>query len=141
MNEKTVHFLIVDDDQVDVMAVKRAFKKAKIANPMVVAGDGLEALAVLRGRDGHTRLPKPYIILLDLNMPRMNGLEFLKELRQDPHHKDAIVFVLTSSKDERQRIEAFDYNVAGYMIKSRMSDDFLRLAEMLDLYWRLVEMP
>jgi CheY-like chemotaxis protein len=141
MTEKTVHFLVVDDDEVDVMAVKRGFKKAKIANPVLIAADGLEALAMLRGEAGYPKMPKPYIILLDLNMPRMNGFEFLKELRQDPEHKQAVVFVLTSSKDEEQRVEAYGYGIAGYVVKSRMTEDFLKLAEMLDIYWRVVELP
>ena len=141
MSDKTVSFLVVDDDEVDVMAVKRAFRKAKIANPVHVAGDGIEALAMLRGEDGYDQIPKPYLILLDINMPRMNGMEFLKELRQDPEHEKAIVFVFTSAKSEEQKLEAYNHSISGYMIKSRLNEDFLKIAELLDMYWRLIEMP
>src|SRR5690606_24646767 len=91
-NEVTV--LLVDDDDVDVEAVRRAFRKAKIANPVEVARDGLEALKMLRGGSPGRAVSKPYIIILDLNMPRMDGIEFLNELRTDPEHHDAVVFVL-----------------------------------------------
>lgn len=90
-----VHLLLVEDDEVDAEAIKRAFRKRRIANPFTVVRDGIEALEVLRGEDGREPLPRPFLILLDLNMPRMSGLEFLRETRQDPELRDAIIFVLT----------------------------------------------
>ncbi|RUP22418.1 response regulator, partial [Methylobacterium sp.] len=77
----TVNILLVDDDEVDVQGLKRAFKKSKIGNPITVARDGIEALEILRGQNGRERLPKPHLVLLDLNMPRMNGIEFLEAVR------------------------------------------------------------
>lgn len=141
MDDKAIPILLIDDDEVDVIAVRRAFRKADAPNPIEVVGDGIEALHRLRGTDGHAPMPRPCMILLDLNMPRMTGLEFLKEMRADPHLRHAIVFVLTSSKDRGQKRAAYDYNVAGYVIKSHRADDFLQLARMLNLYGRMVEMP
>ena len=142
MNErKPVHILLIDDDEVDVIAVRRAFRKTRIDVPVEVVGDGIEALRVLRGNGIHRPLPRPYLILLDLNMPRMSGLEFLEELRDDPDLRHAPVFVLTSSLDREQKLRAYDYNVAGYVIKSRMAEDFVKLANMLEMYCRLIELP
>ncbi|QNN23419.1 response regulator [Planctomycetales bacterium ZRK34] len=140
MSDRLVNILIVDDDEVDVLAVRRAFTKMKIANPIHVAPDGLEALRKLRG-EGCEPMPRPYLIMLDLNMPRMSGIEFLDALRADPEHGHAVVFVLTSSRDEYQKIQAYDHHVAGYVVKSHMSDDFCKLASMLGMYWQLVELP
>ena len=139
--QQIVHVLLVDDDDVDVMAVKRAFKRAKIANPLFVARDGLEALAILRGDGGREAIPKPYIVILDLNMPRMDGLEFLAELRKDAALRDSVVFVLTTSKADEDRAASYDRNVAGYIVKSDVGDGFLNVTQLLDHYWRVVLLP
>jgi CheY-like chemotaxis protein len=139
--EQVVHVLLVDDDDVDVMGIKRAFKKAKIANPLYIARDGVEGLAKLRGEDGNTPIEKPYIIILDLNMPRMDGFEFLAELRKDPEHRDAVVFVLTTSKADEDRARSYDMNVAGYIVKSDVGEGFLKVTSLLDSYWRVVLLP
>ena len=141
MTGTDVRFLLVDDDEVDLMAVKRAFRERKVANPLLVARDGIEALEMLRGNDVPAQVDKPYIILLDLNMPRMNGIEFLQNLRKDPRHKDAVVFVLTTSQDEFDISRAYELNVAGYIVKSRLSEQFVDIVTMLDYYWRIVELP
>jgi CheY-like chemotaxis protein len=139
--QQAVTVLLVDDDDVDVQAVRRAFKKAKIANPVAIARDGQEALEVLRGKDGVAPLSRPYIIILDLNMPRMDGIEFLTELRKDPQHRDAVVFVLTTSKADEDRAASYDKNVAGYILKSDVGDGFLNVITLLDCYWRVVLLP
>jgi CheY-like chemotaxis protein len=141
MAKREVNFLLVDDDEVDTKAVKRAFRMRQVINPLHTARDGVEALEKLRGAPGSPAIPRPYIILLDLNMPRMDGIEFLRALRQDPQHKDAVVFVLTTSEDDRDKQLARDLNVTGYIVKSRVSREFLELVSMLDQYWRLVELP
>lgn len=141
MSENTVTVLLVDDDDVDVQAVRRAFRRAKIANPVEVARDGLDALAMLRGENGYKALSKPYIIILDLNMPRMDGLEFLTEIRKDPEHHDAVVFVLTTSKADEDRAASYDKNVAGYIVKSDVGEGFLNVINLLDCYWRIVLLP
>jgi len=138
---KAVNLLIVDDDEVDQMAIQRAFRKQKIANPLFAARNGIEGLEMLRGANGRAAIPKPYIILLDLKMPKMTGLEFLEELRKDPCHRHAIVFVLTTSRDEQDRFRAYDQHVAGYIVKSNVSKDFLELIGLLDHYWKVVELP
>jgi CheY-like chemotaxis protein len=137
-DDKALNILLVEDDQVDVMNVRRAFEKNRIANPLFVAGDGLEALAMLR--DG--RVPDSRrIILLDLNMPRMSGIEFLRELRRDPALQLTPVVVLTTSNDERDKIEAYNLNVAGYLLKPVTFVNFVELMAALNKYWTLVELP
>ena len=138
---KTVHILLVEDDAIDLLAIQRAFQKERIANPIVVARDGIEGLEALRGTGGKPPITKPYVILLDWNMPRMNGLEFLKELRRDPEHGDAIVFVLTTSKADDDRMAAYGEHVAGYVLKENVGHTFMSLVQFLDSYWRLVELP
>ena len=141
MNDQTVNILLVDDDDIDVEAVQRSFRKAKIANPIQVAADGLVALDILRGNNGHSPIPRPYMILLDLNMPRMNGIEFLEEVRQNPDIKDSVIFVLTTSNDDRDKVAAYEKNVAGYLVKSNAGTDFVNLIEFLEHYWRYIELP
>lgn len=140
-SENTVTILLVEDDQIDAEAIRRAFRRHKIANPLVVVKDGLDAIARLRGEDGEAPVRRPYLVLLDLNMPRMNGIEFLEELRQDAALHDSVVFVLTTSDDDRDKVAAYDRHVAGYMVKSKAGEDFMKLIGMLDHYWRVVEMP
>ncbi|MBL7916391.1 MAG: Response regulator rcp1 [Bacteroidetes bacterium ADurb.Bin397] len=142
MEDKLVNILLVEDDSVDVMNVQRAFKKNNIQNPLYLAKNGLEGLAMLRGTDGQEMIrPRPQIILLDLNMPQMNGLEFLKELRSDPELKSISVFVMTTSKDDRDRFEAYNLNVAGYIIKPVSFEKFVEAVSILDSYWKLCEQP
>ena len=140
MSAATVHILLVDDNDVDVEAVLRAFTRQRIANPVTVAHDGVEALQVLRGR-GQPKLPRPHLVLLDLAMPRMNGLEFLQQLRNDPELHDTVVFVLTTSSADEDKVASYGHNVAGYIVKSRVGEDFVRLISLLDHYWRVVEFP
>ncbi len=141
MPHSQVTFLLVEDDDVDVMCLQRTFRRLGIANQLVVANDGVEALEMLRGANGHDPIPKPYIILLDLNMPRMNGIEFLAELRRDPEIKHSVVFVLTTSDDEQDKISAYENHVAGYIVKSDAGQALQPALEMLDRYWRVVELP
>lgn len=136
-----VNILLVEDDEVDVMAVKRSFRELKIANPLFEARDGIEALERLRGSQNTPPIPSPLIILLDLNMPRMNGIEFLEEIRKDPHLHSSVVFVMTTSSDENDRIRAYNYNVAGYVLKHSPGRTFMDAVSMLEHYWRIVELP
>ncbi|QGX98503.1 DNA-binding response regulator [Roseovarius faecimaris] len=136
-----VKFLIVDDDQVSVMAIKRALKKLRILNPILVARDGREALDILRGASGEDGLPPPFLVTLDLNMPRMNGFEFLEELRQDKSLNRAVVFVLSTSDAPTDIAHAYDSNVAGYIVKDDLGDSFLRALDMIDSFSKVVELP
>jgi CheY-like chemotaxis protein len=134
---KPVNILLVEDDEVDVMAVRRALRDLKIANPLTRACDGVEALEILRSG----KLKAPYIILLDLNMPRMGGIEFLENLRADPDLQRAVVFVMTTSAAEEDRINAYNKNVAGYVLKHDPGRTFLDAVAMLEHYWRVIEFP
>jgi CheY-like chemotaxis protein len=136
-----ISILLVEDDDIDAEAINRAFKKQKIANPITRAVDGIEALAFLRGDDGKEKMKSPYIILLDINMPRMNGHEFLKELRNDETLHGCVVFVLTTSDADRDIDQAYSQNVAGYIIKSHAGADFANLTGLIDHYWRYIELP
>ena len=136
--EKSLNILLVEDDQVDVMNVTRAFERNKIANPLFVAPDGVEGLRMLRAGE----VPRERrIILLDLNMPRMNGIEFLAELRADPTLSHTPVVVLTTSDDERDKINAYNLNVAGYLLKPVTFVNFVEVMAALNKYWTLVELP
>lgn len=137
-NAKPLHILLVEDDQIDQMNVKRAFERNRIVNPLYIAENGLEALEMLR--DG--RVPdERRLVLLDLNMPRMNGIEFLKTLRADPRLGHTPVVVLTTSNDEQDKINAYDLNVAGYLLKPVTFANFVELTAALNKYWTLVELP
>lgn len=141
--EKVINILLVEDDEVDVMNVKRAFKKNNIANPLFIAGNGIEALEVLRG--DNPSLPKMpcsrRLILLDLNMPKMSGLEFLHVLRADEELKIIPVIVLTTSDEDRDRVEAYNLNVAGYILKPVTFGNFAEVMATLNKYWTLCEIP
>ena len=138
MQQHLLNILLVEDDEVDVMNVKRAFQKAHITNPLFVAGNGLEALEMLRGDE----IPKQRrLVLLDLNMPRMNGIEFLRELRKDPELSATAVVVLTTSTMDRDKFEAYNLNIAGYLVKPVTFSDFVELMSTLNKYWALVELP
>jgi CheY-like chemotaxis protein len=141
MPGEEVHILLVEDDAVDVMALKRAIRRCKLANPLSVARDGIEALEILRGGPERAPLRKPYMILLDLNLPRMNGIEFLQSLRADVTLRDTVVFVLTTSKADKDRCTAYQLHVAGYIVKSNCTDSFSRAVMMLEHYLRVVEFP
>jgi CheY-like chemotaxis protein len=138
MSGKMLNILLVEDDEVDVMNIRRAFKKGNISNPLFVAGNGLEALEMLRGGE----VPKSRrIILLDLNMPKMNGIEFLRELRADPELSPTPVVVLTTSDAERDKVQAYHLHVAGYLLKPVTFGSFCETMASLNKYWALVEMP
>lgn len=131
--------LLVEDDEVDVMNVKRAFKKNHIQNPLLVAGNGLDALEILRSKNLDVSRPK--IILLDLNMPKMGGIEFLKELRKDPELSSISVFVMTTSNEDSDKVEAYNLNVAGYILKPLSMERFIEAVSTLKSYWMLCEFP
>ena len=138
-----LNILLVEDDDLDVMNVQRAFKKNNITNPLYVAGNGLDALDMLRGVDGGPPdVPEERrLILLDLNMPKMNGIEFLRELRADPALSLIPVIVLTTSSEDRDKVEAYQMNVAGYILKPVTLAHFIETMATLNKYWTLSEVP
>src|SRR3569832_76362 len=138
MKGNSVSVLLVEDDDVDALSVNRAFKKLKVVNPLHRAENGLQALNKLRGAQGEQKLtPTPKIIMLDINMPRMNGLEFLHELRNDPALRPISVVVLTTSNEDRDKIAAYDFNVAGYILKPVVLVFFLVVFFLLFFFWFL----
>lgn len=135
---KAVSILLIDDDDVDAMGVKRALNKLKISNPIIRAKDGVQAIEML---EQSNTISGAYLILLDINMPRMNGFEFLDYLRGHPTLSGSVVFVLTTSDDDQDKMAAYQQHVAGYIVKKKVEDGFMQLIEMLDHYWRVVELP
>ncbi|MBD3881029.1 response regulator [Phormidium tenue FACHB-886] len=143
MQDRIINVLLVEDDEVDVMNVRRAFKKNNITNPLYVASNGLEALAMLRG-SAEKAASVPFsrrLVLLDLNMPRMGGIEFLHELRADSQLRMTPVIVLTTSNQDKDRVEAYNLNVAGYILKPVTFSNFAEVMATLNRYWALCEMP
>lgn len=138
---RDVNILLVDDDRVDVRAVTRALRKENLSNAVQVASDGVEALAMLRGEDGHQPLPRPYLILLDLKMPRMDGIQFLREIRRDERLSDSIIFVLTTSNSDEDKVAAYKQHIAGYLLKSDAGEGFLKLVKMLERFVVTVQFP
>ncbi len=134
--------LLVEDDEVDVMNVQRALKKNGVTSSLYRAANGIEALAMLRtnsqiAKQNNNRL----LILLDLNMPKMGGLEFLQELRADPTLSNLPVVVLTTSMQNSDLAAAYEYNVAGYIIKPITFSSFVETIDVLNRYWSMSEMP
>lgn len=130
--------LLVEDDDVDAEGVVRALKKLNLPNPLVRAYNGSEGLALLRDS---SVVARPYIILLDINMPCMNGLEMLASLRQGQTLATSVVFMLTTSNSEKDKIAAYEHQVAGYIVKSQEGQGFVRVMEMLDHYLHVVDLP
>lgn len=137
---KALNIMLIEDDEVDIMNVQRAFKRNNIGNPLFVARNGLEALEMLRDTSDE-RIPSVQIILLDINMPRMGGIEFLMELRKDPQLKAISVFVMTTSNEDSDKISAYNLNVAGYILKPLSFDGFVNSISVLNHYWHLCEQP
>ena len=128
--------LLIEDDRVDIMTVQRAMKKNQIKNPLRIARTALEALSLLRGEDGFEKIsPAPGLILLDLNLPKMSGIEFLHELRSDPELKDLRIIVLTSSNEAKDRTAAFKYDVDDYIVKPHSFDEFTRAVATILALW------
>lgn len=136
-----MNILLVEDDEVDIMNVQRAFKKNRITNALYITRNGLEALELLRGKGGQVVSPLPKIILLDINMPKMGGIEFLQELRKDEKLKSLSVFVMTTSNEDKDKIAAYNLNVAGYILKPLSFESFVNAVAILSHYWKLCERP
>ncbi|MCZ4279707.1 response regulator [Kiloniella laminariae] len=134
---KEVSLLLVEDDDVDATSVERSFLKQRIGNSVLRAHDGLEAYEMLRQK----KILKPFIILLDLQMPRMTGLEFLSVIRKDPEFTDSIIFVLTTSKADEDLVASYNHQVAGYFVKQEAGKNFIDVVTMLDSYWKIIHFP
>ncbi|MDQ9171168.1 response regulator [Oxalobacteraceae bacterium R-40] len=129
--------LLVEDDQVDVMTIKRALKEIHVVNPVAHVENGEEGIAYLRDDSKE----KPCLILLDLNMPVMNGIEFLQVVKQDEHLRRIPVIVLTTSEEQQDKVNSFNLGVAGYMAKPVDYRQFVEIMRSIDMYWTISEMP
>ncbi|RJE73550.1 two-component system response regulator [Pseudoalteromonas sp. MSK9-3] len=137
MMNHDLNVLLVEDDDIDFMSIVRSFKKRKILNKITRAIDGVHALELIR----EETIAKPFIVLLDLQMPRMSGLEFLNTIRNDDMLNDIVIFVLTTSDNEQDIVKSYKKHVAGYFLKDRVSDQFLDVVDVLDGYWRILQLP
>lgn len=137
-NAKSISILLVDDDDVDAMGVERALNQFKLLTPVIRARDGYEAFDILLNPNA---VHQPYIILLDINMPRMNGLEFLDNLRKHPSLSSSVVFILSTSNDKQDQIAAYQKNAAGYILKNQFKDGYQPLINLLEQYGNVVELP
>lgn len=133
--------LLVEDNDVDRESVRRAFQRHNIGNQVVEVVDGVEALDVLRGVAGIEALQRPYLVLLDLALPRVDGLTVLKEMRADPLLRDSIVFVFTTSKDAGDVQSCYEHQVAGYLVKGEVGPGLSGLAELIQSYANVVHFP
>lgn len=129
--------LLVEDDQVDAMTVKRALKELHVTNPLVHRENGEAALAHLRD----PKSERPCIILLDLNMPLMNGIEFLQVVKHEEVLRRIPVVVLTTSEEQQDKVNSFDLGVAGYMAKPVDYRQFVEVMRSINSYWTISEMP
>lgn len=127
-------FLVVEDNELDVEKLRRCCKRQNVTNPLRHAVDGYEALDILRGTNGVEKLIEPFVILLDLNMPRMGGLELLEQLRADPALSSSRVFVMTTSDHQRDVEAAYKLHVAGYIVKPPGTEKIAMAVEMLRQY-------
>lgn len=133
--------LLVDDDDICAMGLKRAMRRLDLPNAFYIANDGIEALELMRGNDNAAPVDPPYVVLLDLDMPRMSGLELLQVIRADHRLHSAIVFVITTSAAESDKLSAYDANVAGYIVKTDAEQTFVKVLSMLKKYCEIVELP
>lgn len=136
-----ISVLLVDDDDVAVEGVIRSMKKHSIACHTVTACDGQEALDIVQKKHPSKSLNQPYLVLLDLNMPRMDGFQFLEAVRANPKLQNMVVFVLTTSARDTDRMRAYQENIAGYMVKSAVGPQFSKLMMLLQGYGQSVVLP
>lgn len=140
MISQNIRVLLVEDDDIDAEAVKRGFAKAGLECPLYRATNGVQALQMLRDKDGNFQ-NVPYIVLLDLKLPQMNGSEFLTEIRADEQLRKSVVFVLTTSNDAKDKLTAYSHCVAGYITKSNAGVEFRNLIQLLGTYSEINEFP
>ncbi len=137
--QEPIRIILIEDDDIDAESIERAFQSVPLPSTIHRFRNGEEALRGLRGGEAPA-VTRPYLILLDLAMPRMNGVEFLEELRGDPHLSKSVVFVITTSENEQDVAAAYQRHVAGYILKTNQAPNSTQLAEMLSSYWRHVEL-
>jgi len=138
---REVTLLVVDDDKVDRMAISRALKKQRIANPVAEASNGIEALEILRGEHSDKKIEFPVLVLLDIKMPKMDGLECLRQIRNDKILCNTVVFVMTTSEQNEEKKQAYDLKANGYVTKKAAGPSFLDMISLVESYWKIVAFP
>ena len=144
MNKDPFVVLMAEDDEHDIVAIKRAWKKHHIANPLYIVNDGEECLYFLHRRGKYSEpgtAPRPGIVMLDIKMPKMDGLAVLKQIREDDELRHLPVIILTTSKAEEDRIRGYDLGVNAYIVKPVGFDSFSEAVKTISLFWQLVELP
>jgi CheY-like chemotaxis protein len=141
IDKRRLTILLVDDDEIDRKVVIRAFRQREAEAEIVEARDGIEALEILKDANNWQRLHSPFLILLDLSMPRMDGIEFMARLRRDKQLGSSLVIVLTTSRSDEDRVAAYDHHVAGYIVKSNRENEFNQVIDMIERYSRVIEFP
>ncbi len=144
MTKDSFAVLLAEDNEHDILATKRAWKKHHIANPLYIVEDGEACLDFLhrRGKYGEPEAPpRPGILLLDINMPKIDGLAVLKHIREDRNLRHLPVVILTSSKDEEDRLRSYDLGANAYIVKPVGFDNFSGAVRTINLFWKLVELP
>jgi CheY-like chemotaxis protein len=136
-----INILMVDDDDVSSEAVLRVLGKTSLNFTLTTAADGLEGLQILRGQHPDKEIRAPLLVLLDLNMPRMDGLDFLDHLRADPALHKTVVFVFTTSNLDLDREASYQKHIAGYIVKSDVGPQYCKLAEFLTCYGNSITLP
>jgi CheY-like chemotaxis protein len=141
-NWKPVEILLVDDNPGDVRLTREALREAKIANKLTVAMDGMEAMKMLHHHPPHEQCPRPDLILLDLNLPGMDGREILSHIKEDPELKIIPVVVLTSSSAESDVQKSYDLHANCYIVKPVNFDRLMEVVQMVEGFWlSLVRLP
>ncbi|MFN8488017.1 MAG: response regulator [Caldilineaceae bacterium] len=135
---REIRILLVEDDEVEVEHIVRSFRQRHFTSQVICVNEANEALKLLRGQEGHSPLPRPYVILLDLHLPGISGLEFLQSLRQDAQLKASTVFLLTASASEQEVRKAYGLGVAGFILKDKAGEYYQHLIQMLECYLMLV---
>jgi CheY-like chemotaxis protein len=136
-NPSDITLFLIEDDDIDAMSIQREFKHRHISSPIIRAKDGVEAFELL----ALGKVRRPFVILLDLQMPRMNGLEFLTTLRKDSDYKNSVVFVLTTSQDEKDIFNSYQSNIAGYFIKDEIDDGLISIVDIFGACRKVVYLP
>ena len=140
-NTAGVRFMFVDDDEISIMALERGLKQLEISNTVQIAIDGVEALAILNEAVHSDGTLPPYVVVLDINMPRMGGLEFLEKIRSNENFKKLVVFILTTSDAPSDIASAYEHNVAGYIVKEDSRNSYRETLVMIKAYSELVVLP
>jgi CheY-like chemotaxis protein len=141
MRRQPLNIVLIEDDDLEAETVSRSLEKVQIPYQIAVFNNAADALHELHEQKKYLERALPFLVLLDLKMPRMNGLEFLDHVRQDPILRAAIVFVLSISDEDEDKAAAYDRQVAGYFVKSRLGPGYAQLADLLHAYWQVVEVP